>query len=54
MPAMGYIEVNELFSKACELCVTDCPHSVFAQDMERLTPKGYHPAYMVNPRLAIK
>ncbi len=49
MPAKGYIEVNELYCKACELCVTDCPHDVLALDMERLTPKGYHPAHMVIP-----
>jgi 2-oxoglutarate ferredoxin oxidoreductase subunit delta len=49
MPAKGYIVVNELYCKACELCVTDCPHGVLALDMERLTPKGFHPAHMVNP-----
>ncbi|MFA7406967.1 MAG: 4Fe-4S dicluster domain-containing protein [Anaerolineaceae bacterium] len=49
MPAKGYIEVNELYCKACELCVTDCPFDVLALDMTRLTSKGYHPAYMVNP-----
>ncbi len=49
MPAKGYIEVNELYCKACELCVADCPHDVLALDMTRLTPKGYHPAYMVDP-----
>jgi 2-oxoglutarate ferredoxin oxidoreductase subunit delta len=49
MPAKGYIEVNELYCKACELCVTDCPHEVLALDMTRLTAKGFHPAYMVNP-----
>ncbi len=49
MPAKGRIEVNDLYCKACELCVTDCPHGVLALDMERLTPKGYHPAHMVHP-----
>jgi 2-oxoglutarate ferredoxin oxidoreductase subunit delta len=49
MPAKGYIEVNELYCKACEICVTDCPHGVLALDMEHLTPKGYHPSHMANP-----
>ncbi len=43
MPAKGYIIVNELYCKACELCLTDCPHDVLALDMDRLTSKGYHP-----------
>ena len=49
MPAKGYIEVNELYCKACGLCVADCPFGVIALDMTRITPKGYHPATMVNP-----
>jgi 2-oxoglutarate ferredoxin oxidoreductase subunit delta len=49
MPAKGYIVVNELYCKACGLCVEDCPHDVLALDMDHLTPKGYHPAHMVNP-----
>ncbi len=44
MPVKGWIEVNELFCKGCELCVIVCPPKVIALDMNRLTPKGYHPA----------
>jgi 2-oxoglutarate ferredoxin oxidoreductase subunit delta len=44
MPVKGWIEVNELFCKGCELCVIACPPKVIALDMNRLTPKGYHPA----------
>jgi len=44
MPAKGWIEVNELFCKGCELCVSACPPKVLQLDMEKLTPKGYHPA----------
>jgi len=47
MPAKGWIEVNDLYCKGCELCVQDCPPKVLALDMERLTPKGYHPAQIV-------
>ena len=44
MPAIGWIEVNDLYCKGCELCVEACPKNVLALDMERLTAKGYHPA----------
>ncbi len=46
MPASGWIEVDELYCKGCELCVTACPKEVIALDMDRLTPKGYHPAHL--------
>ena len=47
MPVKGWIEVSDLFCKGCELCVSACPQEVLALDMERLTPKGYHPAYLI-------
>ena len=47
MPIKGGIEVNDLYCKGCELCVAACPQNVLALDMERLTPKGYHPAKLV-------
>lgn len=46
MPVKGWIEVNDLYCKGCSLCVSACPQGVMALDMERLTPKGYHPAYL--------
>jgi 2-oxoglutarate ferredoxin oxidoreductase subunit delta len=46
MPVKGWIEVNELFCKGCELCVSECPQHVMALDMEHLTPKGYHPVML--------
>ncbi len=46
MPVKGWIEVNELYCKGCELCVEACPQNVLALSHERLTPKGYHPAYL--------
>jgi len=44
MPVHGSIEVNELYCKGCELCVDACPKDVISLAMDRLTPKGYHPA----------
>jgi len=48
MPVKGWIEVNDLYCKGCELCVAACPKNVLALDMERLTPKGYHPAQLIS------
>ncbi len=47
MPAKGRIEVNEIYCKGCELCVTACPQHVIGLATGRLTPKGYHPAELV-------
>ena len=46
MPIKGWIEVNDLYCKGCELCLDACPQHVLTIDMERLTPKGYHPAVL--------
>ena len=43
MPVRGWIEVDGLYCKGCELCIHVCPQEVLAMDMEHLTPKGYHP-----------
>ena len=43
MAAKGWIDVNELYCKGCELCVQACPQHVMSLDTSRLTPKGYHP-----------
>jgi len=45
--AKGWVEINEVYCKACELCVTDCPFDVLALNVKRLSPAGYHPAMMV-------
>lgn len=44
MPIKGWIEVNEMFCKGCELCISECPQHVLSIDLVSLTPKGYHPA----------
>lgn len=47
MPVRGWIEVNQMYCKGCELCIAECPQQVLALDMERLTPKGFHPVQLV-------
>lgn len=44
MPVTGWIEIDGKYCKGCELCISACPQSVMSLDMDRLTPKGYHPA----------
>lgn len=46
MPVKGWIEVNDLLCKGCEICVSDCPQHVLALDMDSLTAKGYHPVHL--------
>ena len=46
MPIRGWIEVNELYCKGCELCVHECPQDVLSLDLDRLTSKGYHPVFL--------
>jgi 2-oxoglutarate ferredoxin oxidoreductase subunit delta len=47
MAVKGWIEVNLLYCKGCELCVSACPQEVLALDMDKLTPKGFHPVGLV-------
>ena len=47
MPVRGWVEVNPLYCKGCELCVAACPQHVMGLDMDHLTPKGYHPVSLV-------
>lgn len=48
MPVRGWIEVDENFCKGCDLCVNACPQEVMALDMDRFTPKGYHPVKLIS------
>jgi 2-oxoglutarate ferredoxin oxidoreductase subunit delta len=48
MPVKGWIEVNERYCKGCALCVSACPKEVLALALDRLTSKGYHPAYLIS------
>ncbi len=47
MPVKGWIEVDPLYCKGCDLCVDACPQEVLALDLLHLTPKGYHPVQLV-------
>jgi 2-oxoglutarate ferredoxin oxidoreductase subunit delta len=47
--ARGRIVVDEVLCKGCALCTTVCPKQVIQIDADRLTPKGYHPAVLVDP-----
>lgn len=47
MPVKGWIDVNQKFCKGCELCIDACPQHVLSLDMDHLTPKGYHPASLM-------
>lgn len=47
MAAKGWIEVNDLYCKGCELCISACPPQVLALDPDKLTPKGYHPTKII-------
>jgi len=47
MPPKGRISVNEIYCKACQLCIEACPQNVIGLSQERLTEKGYHPAELI-------
>lgn len=47
--ARGRIEVDETYCKGCSLCAMVCPKDLIVMASERLTPKGYHPAELIDP-----
>ncbi|MEE8121647.1 MAG: 4Fe-4S binding protein [Anaerolineales bacterium] len=47
--AKGRIVVDENLCKGCELCIPVCPQDVIKMANDRFTPKGYHPAELVDP-----
>ena len=42
---MARIIVDDSFCKGCGLCVDACPEHIVALDHDKITVKGYHPAY---------
>ena len=47
--AKGRILIEEVLCKGCELCITVCPKALISIAFDRFTPKGYHPAILVDP-----
>ena len=47
--ARGRILIEEALCKGCELCTTVCPKDLIEIAPDRFTPKGYHPAILVDP-----
>jgi len=47
--AKGRIVIDDALCKGCELCTTVRPKDVIHMAMDRLTPRGYHPAALVDP-----
>lgn len=43
---MARISVDDSFCKGCGLCVDACPEQIMALDRDKITVKGYHPAYL--------
>jgi len=47
MSLRGTIVVDENLCKACELCVESCPQHVIGLNVEIITPRGFHPAHLI-------
>ncbi len=43
----GWIEVDEIFCKGCEICIEACPMRVLILDVDILNSKGYHPVKLL-------
>ena len=47
--AKGRIEIDETLCKGCTLCTLVCPKDLIVMAVDQLTPRGYHPAKLVDP-----
>ncbi|MEG0759580.1 MAG: ferredoxin family protein [Raoultibacter sp.] len=45
---MARIIVDDHFCKGCGLCVDACPQHIVELDFNKITAKGYHPAYLTD------
>lgn len=50
MAPRGRVIVSEVYCKGCELCVSACPQEALQLSLERITPRGYHPAELLQER----
>ena len=50
---MAVVTVNEDVCKGCALCVDACPKHIMELDTSHLNKKGYHPAHVTCPDVAI-
>ena len=46
--AKGRIEVDIALCKGCGLCSNVCPKDLIHMASDRITPKGYHPADLID------
>ena len=46
--AKGRIVIDEVLCKGCTLCTAVCPKDLIHMATGRFTPKGYHPAELVD------
>jgi 2-oxoglutarate ferredoxin oxidoreductase subunit delta len=47
--AKGRIEIDENLCKGCTLCTLVCPKDLIVMDEDQFTPRGYHPAKIIDP-----
>ncbi|MEG0323919.1 MAG: 4Fe-4S binding protein [Raoultibacter sp.] len=45
---MARIIVDDHFCKGCGLCVDACPQHIVELDLNKITAKGYHPAFLTD------
>ena len=47
------VTINESLCKGCGLCIATCPKKIIALNREKLGPKGYNPAALVDTEACI-
>jgi 2-oxoglutarate ferredoxin oxidoreductase subunit delta len=47
--AKGRIEIDVNLCKGCTLCTSVCPKDLIEMSLDQLTPRGYHPAIIIDP-----
>lgn len=45
---MGYVVVDEVLCKGCEICTASCPEHLLSM-ADHFNAKGYHPAALFDP-----